>query len=120
MKPTVTFFVPFVVLLVAGSAMIAAPTQNTVRPGDPTLAKVWIQNTPLRVDINGTPTVAIASGTIVQARLIRQTWDYRVVAIADPRQAARTLTSVGNDGWEATGIQFSTPDGQLLLLKRPF
>lgn len=107
-------------IVTAGSIMLAAPGQDyTGRPGDPTLAKVWIQNTPLSVEISGTPAVTLSGSTIVQARLARQIWEYRVVTVAKDQDAAATMAGVGAEGWEATGVQFPMASGTSLLLKRP-
>ena len=107
----------------AGAAILAAPGQKyqeyTGRPGDPTQAKVWIQNTPLMVEVNGTPTVTLSSGTVVQAKLVRQTWEYRIVNITTGQTPAGALAGPAAEGWEATGVVFPTSDGTSLLLKRP-
>ena len=120
MKNIVAFVMSGSALLTAGSVMLAAPGQDyTIRPGDPTLAKVWIQNTPLSVEVSGTPTVTINPATVVQARLVRQVWEYRVVTVASGQSPMNALAGAGADGWEPTGVQLSTSDGTSLLLKRP-
>ena len=123
------------VVVLTGGAMLAAPGQQD-RPGLISPAKVWVENrgrnealpvviqdvttaTPIGVQVIGTPTVAIAPSAVVQARLIRQAWDYRTIAIAPAEDAARVLSAAGADGWEATGAQLATPTGTTLVLKRP-
>ena len=123
------------VVVLTGSVMLAAPGQQD-RPGMISQAKVWVENrgrneavpvaiqdvttaAPIGVQVIGTPTVAIAPGAIVQARLIRQAWDYRTIAIPPAEDAARVLSQAGVDGWEATGAQLVTPAGTVLVLKRP-
>ena len=83
------------VALTAGGAMVAAPGQ-TDRPGQISQAKVWVENrgrheavpvaihdvmtsTPIGVQVIGTPTVTIAPSNVVQARLVRQQWEYRTI-----------------------------------------
>ena len=128
MNSRMTFVLFAISLLTTGSMMVAAPGQDyTGRPGDPTQAKVWIQNTPLsveiqnvpRVEVSGVPTVTLSAGTVVQAKLARQFWEYRVITIASPQDAATALGTPGADGWETTGIQFPpSASGTSLLLKR--
>ena len=120
MKTRMTFVLLAASLLTAGSMMLAAPGQDyTGRPGDPTQAKVWIQNTPLAVELSGTPAVTLSGSTIVQARLVRQTWEYRVVTVPQSEAAGAAMAGVGADGWETTGVQWPGPSGASLLLKRP-
>lgn len=124
-------------LATAGSATIAAPDQEyPTRPGEPTRAKVWVQNrgkaeaipvaieamdpaAPLSVQVIGVPIVTMSAATVVQAKLLRQPWEYRIVAIAPGQDAANALASAGVDGWEATGVQLPAASGTSLLLKRP-
>src|SRR5437899_1182995 len=129
MKLNMGFAAMTFALLVAGSALVAAPGQEyTGRPGDPTQAKVWIQNTPLgveiqnvpRVEVSGVPTVTLSAGTVVQARLVRQNWEYRVVTVPQTEYAGTTMAGLGADGWEATGVQWQpNTSAASLLLKRP-
>jgi hypothetical protein len=109
-------------LLGAGTAILAAPGghQYTPRPGDPTEARVTIQNTPLPVQISGAPTITLSGSTTLQARLVRQTWEYRVISLpAGQTATGQQLAAAGADGWEAFGNPFPTSDGVSLLLKRP-
>jgi hypothetical protein len=108
-------------VLGAGTAILAAPggPQYTGRPGDPTEATVRILNTPLPVELHGTPMVTLGGTTIVQARLVRQPWEYRVISIAAGQAPSGALVSAGADGWEAIGVPFPTSEGMSLLLKRP-
>jgi hypothetical protein len=123
------------VVVLTGSVMLAAHGQQD-RPGLISPAKVWVENrsrneavpvviqdvttsTPIGVQVIGTPTVALGPAAIVQARLIRQAWEYRTIAIPVADDAARVLSAAGAEGWEATGAQLATPTGTLLVLKRP-
>ena len=75
-------------LITAGGAMLAAPGQTTQRPGEMTEARVWVQNrareeavavtvqdvapdATMRVQLIGTPSVALAPATSVLARTTR-------------------------------------------------
>lgn len=124
------------VIITAGGAMLAAPAGSSQdRPGQISQARVFVENherneaipvvlqevttpTPLGVQVIGTPTVAVSPATVVQARLVRQPWEYRTIRIAAGQDATGALAAAGAEGWEATGIQ---PDssGVLVVLKRP-
>jgi hypothetical protein len=114
-------------MLSAGTAMLAAPgnsgstyQQATDRPGYPTQAHVWIDNSPLPVALTGTATVTLSERATVQAKMVRQAWEYRVISIPAGQPATgQQLTAAGADGWEAIGGPFQTSDGVSLLLKRP-
>ena len=125
------------VAVTAGGAMLAAPPQaGQDRPGQIGQARVFVENTgrnqavpvalqeaamstPLGVQIVGTPTVAVTPTTVVQARMIRQAWEYRTVRIAAGQDIAGALLPPGADGWEATGVQSADPAGMVVVLKRP-
>ena len=125
-------------LLVAGGAAMLAvsPQDGTQWPGQPTQGKVWIQNRgnteavpvsiqnmasalPLRVEITGVPTVTIGSGSLVQARVARQPWEYRDVRIPTGQNPSPILNTAGDDGWEATGVAFTDQGGTVVVMKRP-
>jgi hypothetical protein len=118
----------------AGGAMLAAPGQAD-RPGQIAQNKVWVENrgrgeavpvaiqevttgTPIGVQVIGTPTVMIAPSNVVQARLVRQQWEYRTITIPPGADTARVLTTAGADGWETTGIVLSNQAGSPLVMKR--
>jgi hypothetical protein len=120
MRLVIGFVLLTATLVAARSIVLAAPGQDyTARPGDPTLGKVWIENTPLRVEVTGAPTVTLSGTTVVQARFARQLWEYRVVTIGPDQDAAVALAEFGADGWEATGVQLPARSGTSVLLKRP-
>jgi hypothetical protein len=132
-------------VLSAAAGPLAAPAQDAVaRPGDPTKARVWVENrdpsealpvvvhevatpvsvqvvgpAPVTVQVAGTPTVAIAPTTTVQARLVRQPWEYRTINVKSPQDMATLLATAGAEGWEATGVQAANQAGIAILLKRP-
>ena len=125
------------VVLIASSAMLASPGQaGQERPGQISQAKVWVENrgrneavpvilqevmtpTPLGVQVIGTPTVTIAPATTVQARLVRQQWEYRTINTPSGPDVAGVLSAAGADGWETTGVVLSSQAGSPIVLKRP-
>ena len=125
------------VVLIGSGAMLASPGQaGQDRPGQISQAKVWVENrgrneavlvilqevmtpTPLGVQVIGTPTVTIAPATTVQARLVRQQWEYRTINTPSGPDAAGVLSASGADGWETTGIVLSSQAGSPIVLKRP-
>src|SRR5262245_48879957 len=121
--------------VVAGSRMLAAPGQATARPGDPTQARVFIENRsdseaipvtlenfgdarPLKVDVWGTPTVTVAPTTTVRVAATRQLWEYRLLPLPAGAEAESALRQAGNDSWEAVSMQQGA-GGLVALLKRP-
>ena len=124
------------IALTAGVVTIAAPGQNTDRPGYPTKPSVWVENrgpaeavpivlqevattTPLPVAVVGTPTVAIGSGSTVQARRMRQQWEYSTLNAQRGQDVAAALNTAGMDGWELAGVQLPDQAGSVLVLMRP-
>jgi hypothetical protein len=121
-------------LITGGSAMLAAPDQTTARPGDPTQARVWIENrgpaeaipvdlrdvntdVPLRVQVvNGDPQRP-TSPVVVRSAL--HSWEYRTVRLKTADDPAKVLEPEGLVGWETTGVAWPAADGTTLLLKRP-
>ena len=122
------------VLAAGGSVMTAAPGQTTARPGDPTQARVWIENrgkseaiavdlrdanleVPLRVQVvNGDPQRTVAP---VAVRSAQQPWEYRTLTVKTADDPAKVLNPEGLAGWETTGIAWPSAGGTILLLKRP-
>jgi hypothetical protein len=124
-------------LVAAGAAIRAVSAQDsTQQPGQPTQARVWIQNrgdveavpvsiqniasaVPLRVEVTGVPIVAIGAGSVVEARGTRQPWEYRDVRLAAGQSPSAVLNGAGADGWEATGIVVAEQGGTIVVMKRP-
>ena len=127
-------------LITAGSAILAAPAQPPAQqqplyPGQPTKPSVWVENrgkteavpvtiqdassdASLRVQVAGTPTVNVSS--TVQARIVRQPWDYHTEIVRDGQDPEAALQRLGSDGWEVTGVlQTRVSGGIAILLKRP-
>jgi hypothetical protein len=112
------------IALVAGGAAIhvVSAQDRTAQPGQPTQARVWVQNRenePVPVRLQGTPTVALGSASVVQARMVRQSWEYRGIRITPGQDLMTLLNNVGVDGWEATGLVLPNASETLLLMKRP-
>lgn len=121
------------VLVVGGAAVLAAPAQGTVQPGQMTQARVWVQNrgrgealpvdltesslaSPLRVRIVGGDPVTLEP---VVVRMVPPKWEYRSVTLTVDANVAQALGSEGAAGWETTGIVLTSKDGNTFLLKRP-
>ena len=122
-------------LILGAAAAVATSAQDgTLQPGQPTQARVWIQNQgqeeavpvriettaqPLRVDLTTIPTVTIAAGTSLLTRAARQPWEYRAVRIAAGQNLDNVLNAAGADGWEATGTAITDQSGTIVIMKRP-
>ena len=120
-------------LLVAGSAPIAAPEQTY--PGQPTQARVWIQNrsreeaipitvqeiagsATMKVQLVGMPAVAIGAPAVFETRRVRQTWEYQRILAAPDDDPTAELNRLGKDGWEAA-LQYAARGGLVIVVKRP-
>src|SRR5260221_216052 len=118
-------------LLLGGSAMLAAPDQN--QPGQMTQARVWVMNNrteavpvalrdvtldrPMRVVVaNGEAGSGTAS---LRVQSVPSVWDYQTVTVTGADDAARTLVKAGAEGWETTGIAWPEANRPALLMKRP-
>ena len=116
-------------MLFAGSAMIAAPQKY---PGQPTDARVWIENrrkteaiavsvqdvTPdaqMNVRVQSLPPVQISGG--VERK--RQPWEYRTIVVRPGQDIAAELNRAGAENWEVTGSHPQNESGMLFVLKRP-
>ena len=135
MRTTLAYLLCGISLLMAGNAMLAAPGQD--RPGQPTQARVWIENrgsgqavpvsiendslnTPLRVQVTGSPAVTVGGSIVLPTRVVRQAWEYQVLSVPFGQNPTALLEPLGLQGWEVTGSQLASADGgTLLLLKRP-
>jgi hypothetical protein len=122
---------------VGGVAVYSVAAQDrTAQPGQPTLARVWIQNQgngeavpvsiqtmaaeapPIRVQVVGTPTVIVGAAA-GQPRTARQLWEYQNLTVPAGQDPARLLNAAGGDGWETTGFTFAAQGGTTLVMKRP-
>ena len=110
---------------VAGAAFVQARGQATTRPGEPTLARVWVENRapndaiPVLVESIATPvTTHLDSTSTVQTIAGRQMWQYRTSPL--PKDAAgESLNQFGMEGWEAVGVLPGANGGSTILFKRP-
>jgi hypothetical protein len=114
----------FVGALLAGGAAIriVSAQDRTAQPGQPTQARVWIQNREdesVPVRLQGAPTVTIGPTSVVQARMVRQSWEYRSIRITAGPDLMNVLNNAGVDGWEATGLVLPNVAETVVLMKRP-
>jgi hypothetical protein len=117
----------------AAAAAAASAQDGTPVPGQPTQARVWVQNTgdseaipvsiertsqPLRVELATMPTVSMAPGVPMATHAVPQPWEYRAIRLgAGGIEAA--LNAAGADGWEATGVAVTDSNGPVVIMKRP-
>jgi hypothetical protein len=134
MSRILSFSVVACLLVAGGAAAIArSPQDSTSLPGQPTQARVWIQNrgeaeaipvsiheaAVLRVELAGVPTVTVAPGTALQARAVRQQWEYRALRLVASQNSDAALNAAGDDGWETTGIAIPDQAATVVIMKRP-
>ena len=108
--------VPGSLVLAFGAATLAAPSQDR-QPGIIRQPRVTVENRgrteAIPVSIQDWPTA------VIQARMVRQVWEYRTVRVALGQDLANAILGLGAEGWEATGV-FATDAGATnLLMKRP-
>jgi len=113
-------------ILAAGGVAVFARGQSTTRPGEPTLARVWIENRsasdaiPVAIQSAVAPLrVQLDPSTVVISNAGRQAWEYRSIPLASGADPARGLAAAGTEGWEAVGVLQSGAAGVTVLLKRP-
>src|SRR3954471_22344417 len=84
----------FAVLVVAacvfGAALVGGRGQSTVRPGDPTQARVWVENrapneaVPVVVEsLPSRVSVRIDPSNVVRTAAASQNWEYRTVLLSN-------------------------------------
>lgn len=122
-------------LIIGSAALLAAPGQTTTYPGQPTRNDVWVQNRskaesvpvmiqngdgdpPVRVQLAGLPAVTLVPGTVVQAHVLRQTWEYKEMTVPAGQNAIGPLNAAGLEGWEPIASPVQGPDGMRWVLKR--
>jgi hypothetical protein len=105
---------------------LTARGQSTTRPGEPTLARVWVENRsanetiPVAIESTAAPLrVQLDPSVTVRTRAGRQGWEYRSLPLASGADPGKDLAGLGNDGWEAIGVLQSGAAGATVLLKRP-
>jgi hypothetical protein len=109
----------------AAAARIPASAQSgTAQPGQPTQAKVWVQNRgsgealPVSIERVASP-VAVRLTEAAKTTAARQAWEYRRVIVPPGDDPVPPLNAAGADGWEATGVYIPMERGILILMKRP-
>ncbi len=122
------------IVLVAGVGFAASAQDRTAQPGQPTQARVWVENrdqseavpvsivrsnAPVPVQVAGPSVVTTGPESLVTARVARQVWEYREVRVAAGQDLVGALTTAGQDGWEATGIALQSAGQTMIIVKRP-
>lgn len=113
-----------VTIVVGGIAVVARGQNATLRPGDPTQARVLVLNrapneaVPVAVQTLPSPVnVHIDESNVVHTAAAIQNWEYRTVQVTGS-WGAGSVGNVGNEGWEAVGM-VPTSAGATILFKRP-
>jgi hypothetical protein len=123
---------PMIIALFVATAAALVAAAQTIRPGQMTEARVWVQNRgrseALPVDIREVNTdhpfkVEVVNGEPLSPRpvsvvMARPSWEYKTMVINDAAQAVRLLNAEGQAGWETTGVSLVNPDGTTVILKR--
>ena len=121
------------IALLSLTTLAAFGDQNTIRPGDPTTPRVWVENrgrpeaipidlqtisldAPVRVQSAGD--VSVVAHAPLPVKAARAAWEYRTIAIAPGQDVPRVLDPAGAEGWEATGTSWTGTNGTLILMKR--
>ena len=131
-------FMKSTIAVALGSALWASAgiVATQPRPGEPTQARVWVENRQmderipvslreigqdvvLRTQVANIPPITLAPETVVPARLTSQFWEYRSVVVPTGSDPAPALRAAGAEGWEATGVILPAAGGSNVLLKRP-
>jgi hypothetical protein len=110
---------------------------GTAQPGQPTDARVWIENrtgadavpivihdvsstaAPLRVVLDGAPAVTLNQSSVVDTRSSRQAWEYETLTMSGGEPAIPTLNREGAQGWEVIGVISVSSDIVHYVMKRP-
>jgi hypothetical protein len=137
MKRSVLVSVAVVLTVLAGGAVMVAQQSKddpTLHPGIASIGRILIINKGpketipvtidaasdvMRVQVAGTAAVQIAGTPNVQARTMRQMWEYRQLVLPAGQDPTASLNAAGLDGWEATGIALAAQDATRIILKRP-
>jgi hypothetical protein len=107
-------------------------SQVETRPGYPTIAQVHVLNNvpadsvsvrvfntdPVPTTVIGVPTVALTTGTAVEARQVRQRWEYRQIVTVNGTDPTKEFNAAGEEGWEVAGASPSDARHTAWLLKR--
>lgn len=118
------------------AALVGALAQSgTPQPGQPTQAKVWIQNrapseavpvaiervspaaSPLRVHVDGVSVVTLDPSSVVRVRPSPAVWEYEILPL-DAGDPATILNAAGADGWEVSGVLPHASGVQFVMKRR--
>jgi hypothetical protein len=95
------------------TTIVLARGQATTRPGDPTQARVWVENR------NRTEAIPVRlDQPVIETVSARQRWEYRSVTMPPGADPARIFNASGVDGWEAVGV-LQVGATTSVLFKRP-
>jgi hypothetical protein len=112
----------------------ASAQEGTLTPGQPTQARVLIDNrerneavpvsletiaadvTPLPVEVRA---VTVGPANVLTTRATRQQWEYRLVGIPTGGDPTAALNAAGMDAWETTGLMVTVAQGTVVVMKRP-
>jgi hypothetical protein len=130
MRRTLSYVVVAAVAFASAAALPDASAQEgTLTPGQPTQARVLIENrdrdeavpVSLQAVASDVAPIRVELGprTIVDARVVAQQWEYQVLAIPAGSDATAALNAAGTNGWETTGLMLSTSQGNAVVMKRP-
>jgi hypothetical protein len=117
----------------AGMRSVSAQ-DSTAQPGQPTRARVWVENRgageavpitiqgaegALQVEVTGLTSVSIDAASVAATRAVRQTWEYRDVRVPAGQDTAPALNNAGMEGWEAAGVAATSGGATVIVMKRP-
>src|SRR5919198_880738 len=117
---------PMIVAVLIATAVALVAAAQTIRPGQMTEARVWVQNRgrseaiPIdmrEVNIERPLKVEVVNGLFgeqyarepVSVRITRSQWEYKTIVVNDAAEAVRLLNAEGQAGWETTGVGLANP-----------
>jgi hypothetical protein len=135
MKTLVSVVSLCVVLATVAAIRGVSAQDSTAQPGQPTRARVWIENrgleesvpvsihaiegTALPVEMTGVTAVSIDPASVAPTRMVRQAWEYRDLRVPAGQDAVPALNAAGAEGWEAAGVAIASAGGTVIVMKRP-
>lgn len=88
-------------------------------PADAVAVKVYNTGDPVAATLVGVPTVALTTGTAIDARHALQRWEYSRVVAPNAGDPTELLNRAGQDGWEVVGSWPADSGRTGWVLKRP-
>jgi len=107
---------------IGGAAQEPDPTKVLVtnRPNQPVPVEGVITQIKRPVVLDERTTVALKDGTVV--KIAPPVWEYRELRVATTPGGQSSivgpLSAAGIDGWETTGLSFTSPGATIVILKR--